>query len=92
MRAMRHLIPAGLLILAGAWLLSDGILFTIYPADHATGREAGCFTQLELWCRVLQPTWLRTIELIGAITFVPLGMLKLFEFFAARRQEQPFYK
>ena len=92
MRALRHLIPAGLLILAGAWMLSDGILFTAYPADLTTGREAACYTQLELWLRVQSPSWLRTVELIGAVTLVPLGMLKLFEFFAARRQDQPTYK
>ncbi len=88
MRALRHLIPAGALIVLGAWLLSDGILFVIYPADPRTGREAACYTQLELWLGVVQPTWTRTVELIGAVTLVPLGMLKFFEFFAVRRREQ----
>lgn len=84
-RIMRHLTPAGVLIVIGAWLLSDGIAFTLYAADARTGREYGCYTMLELWLGVQQPTWTRTVELLGAVLLVPLGMLKLFQFFAARR-------
>ena len=88
MRTIRHLIPAGALLVLGAWLLSDGVLFTLYPADPTSGREYGCYTMLEMWLGVQSPTWIRTVELIGALTFVPLGILKLFEFFTARRRGQ----
>ena len=88
MRTIRHLIPAGVLLVLGAWLLSDGILFTLYQADPASGREYGCYTTLEIWLRVQNSGWIRTVELIGAITFVPLGILKLFEFFTARRRKR----
>ncbi len=85
MRTVRHLTPAGVLLVVGAWLLADGIRFTLYAADPVTGRADGCYTTLEVWLGVQSPAWLRTVELIGAITLVPLGMLKLFEFFTARR-------
>ncbi len=88
MRTIRHLIPAGVLLVLGAWLLSDGIRFSMYPADPASGRECGCYTMLELWLGVQSPAWIRTIELLGSVTFVPLGILKLFEFFMARRRNQ----
>ena len=88
MRTIRHLIPAGVLLVLGAWLLSDGIRFSLYQADPASGREYGCYTMLESCLGVQSPTWIRTIELIGAITFVPLGILKLFEFFTARRRKR----
>jgi hypothetical protein len=92
MRALRHLTPAGLLILAGAWMLSDGVHFLMYSFDPQTGREAACYTQLELWVGAIRPGWLRMIELMGAVTLIPLGMLKLFEFFRARRQDARRYQ
>jgi hypothetical protein len=37
-----------ILFLAGAWLLLDSATYSLRPADPSTGRDRGCYTQLDL--------------------------------------------
>jgi|GEM_PF-2289613 len=69
-----------LLLAAGwvlsAWLVWDGFTFALYGDDPATGMERGCYTDIELWLGVKEPTWIRGAEqIVGAVLFLGIPPL-----------------
>jgi hypothetical protein len=60
------------------WLIKDGFSYGLMPGDPVTGRAEGCYTAIEDWLGVMEPTPIRAVEqLLGAILFfgVPLVLL-----------------
>lgn len=58
------------------WLVLDGFIFALMPDDPATGRERGCYTDIELWFGVKEPTWIRGAEqIVGAVLFLGIPPL-----------------
>ncbi|HEX4962032.1 MAG TPA: hypothetical protein VF173_14435 [Thermoanaerobaculia bacterium] len=71
------------LLLAAGWVLScwlvlDSFIFALMPEDPATGRERGCYTDIELWLGVKEPTWIRGAEeIVGAVLFLGIPLVLL---------------
>jgi hypothetical protein len=54
-------------VLLALWLYVDSMTWSLYAADPATGRVRGCFTAIELWIGVSNPSWVRFAELVVAL-------------------------
>ena len=53
------------LLLVAAWLFRDATVFVLYKADPMTGRERGCYTEMENLLGIKSPTsWIRILELV----------------------------
>jgi hypothetical protein len=70
------------LILAAAWLVSwwlvlDSWSYGLSPFDPATGRERGCYTDIETWLGFLQPSaWIRPAEqIVGTVLFLGIPLM-----------------
>jgi hypothetical protein len=78
MKTIRRLLI--LLVCWGAswWLVADAFSYGLSPEDPATGRARGCYTAIEEWLGLSEPSWIRTLEqILGAVLFlgVPLVIL-----------------
>lgn len=73
----RKLLTAAALLvgmLAGAFLLVDSIVFRLAADDPASGRERGCYTEIETWMGLLHPSdGVRLTEFILAIALLVIA-------------------
>ena len=70
-KATRGPWPA-LVLGVAAWLLWDAATFSLYPADFFEGTEYGCFTVVERWLGILEPSWIRSAQFVsGLLLFFP---------------------
>ena len=68
-RALTKLLAVIAALVLTIWLVRDSMVFALRKADPITGRGRGCYTDLEIWLGVKQPTgWVRFAELVGAGT------------------------
>ena len=77
--AVRALILAAT-VASGAWLLQDSFSFGLYPEDPVTGRERGCYTDVELALGLKQPSLVRELEQFLSVMFlfgIPFGYVIL---------------
>ncbi|HEX4961498.1 MAG TPA: hypothetical protein VF173_11710 [Thermoanaerobaculia bacterium] len=80
------------LLLAAGWALSwwlvwDGFTFRLLAEDPSTGRERGCYTAIELWLGVKEPTWIRGAEeIVGAVLFLGIPPLLIWSVRRALRR------
>ena len=51
----------------GAWLLWDATTYSLYPADFFKGTEFGCYTVVERWLGILEPSWIRSGQFVLAL-------------------------
>lgn len=56
------------------WLLWDATTFSLYPADFFEGTEYGCFTVVERWLGVLEPSWIRSAQFALALVLLLLSV------------------
>lgn len=72
-RSLQFVILIGAAILA-SWLLADVSVMALYAADHVTGRESGCYTDLEIFIGLKTPSgWIRPLEaVVGVALFIYL--------------------
>ena len=69
----RFALPA-VLLCCSIWLLQDSCSFGLMPADPDTGRERGCYTQVELALGLKSPSVIRYVE--GSVALLlPLAAL-----------------
>ena len=52
---------------AAAALTMDGCSYGLAPADPVSGRSRGCYTAIERWVGVKQPSAIRTAEQVAAL-------------------------
>ena len=64
---MPKIILICLLFSISIFLFNDANTFSLYPADSFTGREYGCYTEIENFIGIKSPSIIRSIEYIAAI-------------------------
>ena len=65
-------------------LFFDATSYAMMPEDLALGLRGGCYTEVELWVGVKQPSFIRDAELVGG--FVLLALTPFL--WASARREQ----
>ena len=65
---MPKIILICLLFSISIFLFIDADTFSLYQADSITGREYGCYTEIENLIGIKSPSIIRSIEFFGAIT------------------------
>ena len=64
---MPKIILICLLFSISIFLFIDADTFSLYPADSITGREYGCYTEIENFIGIKSPSIIRSIEYLAAI-------------------------
>jgi len=71
-----HYVGFVLIILLAVLLFVDAATLTLSPFDPVTGRGRGCYTTIESWIGLKQPSsWIRPTQAIFALSLIPLSLL-----------------
>ncbi|HXO22459.1 MAG TPA: hypothetical protein VOA87_21260 [Thermoanaerobaculia bacterium] len=63
--AVLRVAGAVLTLAIGGWLLRDSLTFALAAADPGSGRVRGCYTTVENWLGVKEPSAVRRLELFA---------------------------
>ena len=58
-------------VLLALCLYIDSMTWSLSAADPISGRVRGCFTAIELWIGVSNPSWIRFAEFVVAVILLP---------------------
>ncbi len=73
----------------GLWLFRDASILALAPHDPETGRARGCYTAIEEWLGLLEPSsWIRPAELIVGILAMLVPLVWLAMLARARRSRR----
>jgi hypothetical protein len=74
-RKMLRLLLLLITIVIAAALFIDANTFALAPYDPINGRSRGCYTAIEDFLQLKEPSWIRTAEFYSAILLIPLAII-----------------